>query len=221
MTDAPNPLRSAYSGAPESPAHSPSEETAHSARLELIGSIAGNLLIGDGDPDALVRDAFERLSEHLGLEVYVNYLIDEEHQGLRLQACAGIDDEAVERLRWLDFGQAVCGTVARDGRRRVVEHVLDSEEPITEFIRSIGIRAYACQALVTSGRTIGTLSFGTRRRDVFEPAQNLLAHVNVILNVLQGGIVGEAFKKAFDFLLGRKHGGVSLCLSVLPDSAKR
>jgi PAS domain S-box-containing protein len=171
MTHAPNPLRSAYSDAPESPTQPHSEETGHSARLDLIGSIAGNLLIGDGDPDALVRDAFERLSEHLGLEVYVNYLIDEERQGLRLQACAGIDDEAVERLRWLDFGQAVCGTVARDGQRRVVEHVLESEDPLTEFIRSIGIRAYACQALVMSGRTVGTLSFGTRRRDAFEPEE--------------------------------------------------
>jgi hypothetical protein len=37
----------------------------------------------------------------------------------------------------------------------------------------------------------------------------------VILNVLQGCIVGEAFKKASDFLLGWKHSGISLGMRVL------
>jgi hypothetical protein len=56
----------------------------------------------------------------------------------------------------------------------------------------------------------------TTRLDVFEPAQNLLMHVNVILNVLQGCIVGKAIKKASDSLLGWKHGSVPSCLSVFP-----
>lgn len=165
MTDAP---RSAPTDGAEnqSRAFMPSVRT---DRVELLGSIAADLLMADADPDALVRRAYERLADHLDVEVYVNYLIDEEEKGLRLQSCAGIDDPGViERLQWLDFGEAVCGTVASDGRRRVMEHVQESDDPITDFVRSIGLGAYACQALVARGRIIGTLSFGTRHRDSFE-----------------------------------------------------
>ena len=38
---------------------------------------------------------------------------------LRLNAWAGIPEEDARRIEWLDFGVAVCGCVARDGRRIV------------------------------------------------------------------------------------------------------
>ncbi|MCK7515945.1 MAG: hypothetical protein MZV70_76235 [Desulfobacterales bacterium] len=35
---------------------------------------------------------------------------------LRLNAWAGIPEDEARRIEWLDFGVAVCGCVARDGR---------------------------------------------------------------------------------------------------------
>ena len=38
-------------------------------------------------------------------------------------------------------------------------------DPRTELVKSLGITAYACHPLMSQGRVLGTLSFGTRTRN--------------------------------------------------------
>ncbi len=62
---------------------------------------------------------------------------------LRLNACAGVPDEEVSRVEWLDFGVTVCGCVARDGRRIVVEDIQHCEDPRTKLVKSSGSKLTA------------------------------------------------------------------------------
>lgn len=94
-------------------------------------------------------------------------MVDPEKGVLRLDSCFGLTEEQQAGIRELEFGQAVCGTVAKDWQRRVVTEVHNSLDPKTDLIRSFGVRAYACHPLIIGQRLLGTLSFGTTRKDSF------------------------------------------------------
>ena len=77
--------------------------------------------------------------------------------------------QPADSIQRLELGQAVCGTVALDRQRRVVEDVQNLSDDLTGLIRSLGITAYVCHPLLARGRLLGTLSFGTRQRPSFDP----------------------------------------------------
>ena len=52
--------------------------------------------------------------EYLDCQAFFNFMVDEHAGRLRLNAYAGIPEEEVRKLEWLDYGVAVCGCVARD-----------------------------------------------------------------------------------------------------------
>jgi PAS domain S-box-containing protein len=149
-----------------------SEKALHEseARFRLLANTAEQLL-ATGDPLAHVRDLAGRVMAHLDCHCFFNFLlVDEEMGRLRLNAWAGIPEEEARRIEWLDFGVAVCGCVARDGRRIVAEHIPTTPDVRTELVKSYGIKAYACHPLTgVDGRMLGTLSFGTRSRETFSP----------------------------------------------------
>ncbi|WP_190481715.1 PAS domain-containing protein [Pseudanabaena sp. FACHB-2040] len=138
------------------------------ATLGLLSEVANQLLLNE-QPKAFIDRLYNRLSEHLGLELYFNYLFDETQQQLYLHAYGGIPSHVADRLHWLKLGQTVSGTVALHRRRLVVEDTQQTTDPITEQIRELGVMAYACYPLLSRGQFIGTLSFGTRTRTHFEP----------------------------------------------------
>ncbi len=67
----------------------------------------------------------------------------------------------------LDFGQALCGTVAQLQRPIVATYLQQSDDPKAQLLKGFGIRAYACNPLVVDGHLIGTLSFASRSKDTF------------------------------------------------------
>ncbi|MCL5269227.1 MAG: PAS domain S-box protein, partial [bacterium] len=136
-------------------------------RFELLAETADNLL-KTSDPQGAVDSLCRRVMAHLDCHAFFNYLVDERAGRLRLNASAGIPREEAKRIEWLDYGAAVCGCVARDGQRIVAERIPSTPDPRTELVKAYGIRAYACHPLQgPGGKTIGTLSFGTRNRETF------------------------------------------------------
>jgi PAS domain S-box-containing protein len=119
------------------------------------------------NPREILDNVFKSLSTHLGLEAYFNYLVTDDGSRMRLYEYGGISDRVAEEIEWLEYGQAVCGCVARDKARIVAEDVQCSEDPRTDLIRSLGITAYCCHPLIAYGKLIGTLSFGARDRAKF------------------------------------------------------
>ncbi|RCJ25692.1 histidine kinase [Nostoc sp. ATCC 43529] len=139
-------------------------------RLKLLFETANDLLSSQ-QPVVLIDSVFRKLSDQIGLDVYFNYLIEDNSQVMRLESYGGISPELAKEIEWLAFGQAVCGTVAQQRRPIPVENVQESTDPKTDLIRSLGITAYYCYPLMAQGRLLGTLSFGSRTRLSFTENQ--------------------------------------------------
>jgi PAS domain S-box-containing protein len=135
-------------------------------RLDLLAETASRLL-ASVSPQQVVDVICQRVMEVLHCDAFLNFLVDEKEGRLRLNACAGIPEEEARRIEWLDYGVAVCGCAAQEGRRIVTEDILNTPDPRTDLVKSYGIQAYACHPLLVEGRVLGTLSFGTRSRTSF------------------------------------------------------
>lgn len=136
-------------------------------RFELLAHAAGELLQAP-EPQKIVEALCRRVMAYLGCQAFFNFLADEAAGKLRLNAYSGISEEEAHRIRWLDYGVGICGCAARDGCRIVAEHIPTTPDARTELVKSHGIKAYACQPLLApEGKILGTLSFGSRDREVF------------------------------------------------------
>jgi PAS domain S-box-containing protein len=131
-----------------------------SEKLNILAESA-RLLLSTEKPERVIRLVGERVMQFLHCHTFFNYLIDESGQRMQLNAYAGITKEDAERIHYLNFGEAVCGRVARDGKRMVSFDILNSDDEMTSLIRSFGTNGYACHPIIYQGRTLGTLSFGT------------------------------------------------------------
>jgi PAS domain S-box-containing protein len=144
----------------------PSDTERYAELLRLLSAATTHLLEAT-DPNTLVRGVFDIASDSLGIDTYFNYVLNEQGDGLELASCAGIPDDVAHRIRRLDFGQAICGTVALSHKPIVATHIQTSDYDKANLVRGLGIRAYACNPLMTGDRLVGTLSFASRTRDTF------------------------------------------------------
>jgi PAS domain S-box-containing protein len=139
-------------------------------RLDLLYETTRHLLSSDR-PLTLISSLFEKLKDSLELDVYFNYLVDSDRNQLHLASYGGIPESVAREIEWLEYGQAICGTVAQHQKQMVCAVIQNSHAPQTELIRSLGITAYSCQPLIAQGHLFGTLSFGSRRRTQFTSAE--------------------------------------------------
>lgn len=135
--------------------------------LSLLSEAAG-VLLSTSEPDAMLHALFAKIAPSLGLDTYFNYMVAETGDALRLASCTGISDEIARTITRLDFGQAVCGTVAVQRKSIVATSIQESDDPKVQLVRGFGIRAYACNPLMAGDRLLGTLSFASRSRDRFD-----------------------------------------------------
>ena len=133
-------------------------------RLMLLGEAASLLLISD-TPDDMLQGLFGTIGPHLGLDMFSNYLINDRGDGLRLTSWSGISDETARQYGTLQFGDSVSGTVALERRPIEAFAVQRSTDPRDQKAREAGLHSYVCYPLLTEGRLIGTLAFGSRTRD--------------------------------------------------------
>jgi signal transduction histidine kinase len=135
-------------------------------RTRLLLEAAAVLLMAH-DPVAMLAQVFDKIAAHLKLDVFFNYMVTDSGKALRLTSWAGITDETARELADLAFGQALCGSVAQLRKPCTAAFVQESPDPAAQLIRQLGIRAYACHPLMADGDLLGTLSFASRRRDLF------------------------------------------------------
>ncbi len=135
-------------------------------RVRLLAETA-DLLLRSESPQSVVNALCRKVMAFLDCETFFNYLIHPSAGRLHLNACAGIPEEEMARIEWLNLGEAVCGCAALEETRIVAEHIGETGDLRAELVRSYGIQAYACHPLFAQGKVIGTLSFGTRSRAAF------------------------------------------------------
>jgi len=136
-------------------------------RLVILSDALESLLSAQ-DPQQVLRDLFQRVSAHLGVDTYLNYLVNRNSDTLELESCAGIPEEALPGIRRLRFGQGLCGTIAEKLEPLVVEDLQSSNDEKVAFMRGLGVQAYAGNPLLSGGRVLGTLCFARRGRPRFE-----------------------------------------------------
>ena len=147
------------------------QETVKSLRhsnecIELLYETTEKIL-SSATPRRDTKAPCAKVMRFLNCDVFCNYLVEGDQPVLYLNACVGVSDEQRRNITPLAFGAGVCGRVAQTGRRIVAEHIQSSTEESLVFLKQIGVRAYACHPLLADGKTIGTLSFGTRTADSF------------------------------------------------------
>jgi PAS domain S-box-containing protein len=137
-------------------------------RLKLLSEAAG-FLLSTSDADAMLHGIHDKVGPHLGADTYLNFMVNEAGDALRLASWAGIPDDVAAGIRRLEFGQAVCGAVAVGREPIHATHIQQSADPRDELVKSFGLRAYASNPLFAGAELIGTLSFASRTRDAFSP----------------------------------------------------
>ncbi|MBD1911825.1 MULTISPECIES: PAS domain S-box protein [unclassified Leptolyngbya] len=131
-------------------------------------------LLSSTQPLTLIETVFNKLRDQMGLDVYLNYILDEQQQKLHLTFYGGIPENVAQQIEWLELGEAVCGTVAQQ-RCQIVQHdIQHSHDPKLELARSLGATACACQPLLAGERLFGTLSFGSLTRTEFTASEQSL-----------------------------------------------
>ena len=124
-------------------------------------------LLNARDPETIVRELFPKVAAHLSIDTYVNFMVDETGQALRLHSCAGIPDEVVRSVERLEFGESISGTVAQLREPIVANDIQHSGYEKADLVRGFGIQSYVCHPLIAGGRLLGTLAFASRTRPSF------------------------------------------------------
>ncbi len=135
-------------------------------RTAVLAETASQLL-GSNEPQRAVDDVCAKALEFLDCQVFLNYLVDETQQRLRLNSCSGFPPSEIAGMEWQDYGAGLCGCAARDRARVVATNIQGSSDQRTEAVRRNGMTAGASHPLLAAGVLLGTLAFGTRTRTAF------------------------------------------------------
>lgn len=137
-------------------------------KLNLLYETTRELLLAE-DPIALLDNLYERLSVQLELDLYFNYLVTprQDDSYLQLASSHGLTTEQKVKFSQLEIGQAVCGASVQNGVQICLADVQNSTVEQVSLVRAMGITAYSAQPLITQGKVLGSLSFGSRSRTFF------------------------------------------------------
>jgi signal transduction histidine kinase len=135
-------------------------------KLELLNETTKHIVFKT-NPKELLDSLFQEITKHLDLDVYFHYLFDESKNLIRLTNFTGIPDTVAKDIEWIDFGEAVSGSSALQRKIIVEENIDQSAHPRVQIVKGLGIKAYACYPLISYGKLIGTLSFGSSTRSKF------------------------------------------------------
>jgi GAF domain-containing protein len=155
------------------PADVPAKAYLRERRSHILANTAARLIRGD-DPDKAVMPAlFRELAVERIIDATLGFIVTDLGEAMTLGFMEGFDRAMIQRCLTLDFGQAVCGTVAATRQPMHVTNIQRSLDPLADLVRSAGINAYACEPLIVGDRLLGTVSFASRSRSCFD-AEDLL-----------------------------------------------
>jgi PAS domain S-box-containing protein len=140
---------------------------AKTLRQDLLSEALQHLL-SSRDPDPIVRELFSKVAAHLGADAYFNYMVSPAGDALALHSYTGITDQSAQEIQRIEFGEAIPGAVAQTLEPIVALDIQNSDYDKAALERSFGIRAYACNPLISGDRLLGTLSFASRSRARFD-----------------------------------------------------
>ena len=144
------------------------QEHVRERRKTILADMAARLLAGQDPDEELLPFLFRALAAERIVDASIGFVVTENADGMRLGFAKGFPEAVIKRCVTLDFGQAVCGTVAQTRKAMHVTDIQRSFDPLADLVRSAGISAYACEPLIVGDRLLGTLSFASRSRRSFD-----------------------------------------------------
>ncbi len=174
-------------------------------RLQLLLETAGTLLSAS-DPDAMLHGLLTKVGPHMGLDTYFNFKVDVSGDALSLVSSEGVPDESKHTKEKLEFGQAISGTVALSRQPMVANNIQQSDDLNARLVKRIGLRAYVCNPLISDNILLGTLSFGSRSKDEFDPdelafLQTITHYVTVVYAKLKTQAAVRESEERLRFIL--------------------
>ncbi|MEH2117428.1 response regulator [Nostoc sp.] len=137
-------------------------------RLRLLYDITSDLLEVE-QPMTLMHNLFGKLAPQLGLDYYYNYIVEskDNRPRLHLQNYEGISQEIIETIKWLEFGEDLCGWVAQERQQLVFDRAQIATHPHAQTHRDLGATVYVGQPLIVQERLLGTICFASCTRTRF------------------------------------------------------
>ena len=133
-------------------------------RLDVLSETASQLLKTES-PEALVDSLCRKVMEFMDCQVFFNYLVEDGKPQLHLNAYAGIPEDEAHKIEWLDYGAAVCGRAALQGRPLVCRRHSGGAGTWDRIVASPTVsRPMPAIRSSLKDASLGTLSFGTRNR---------------------------------------------------------
>jgi PAS domain S-box-containing protein len=135
-------------------------------RQELFSWALGHLLQST-TPELMVKEIFPRISAHIEVDVYANYLVEPDGK-LHLHSAGGLSPEIQQTFQIIDFGQTLAGICALERKTLVKCDIQQSSDAKLQPAREAGLQTFVCHPLLADSKLIGTLSFASRRRKQFD-----------------------------------------------------
>ena len=173
-------------------------------RLQLLAEIASFLLSAE-EPREILDHVFQKLSQPLHLDLYLNYLLDEPGKKFRLNTYAGITASVVKTIECLDFSKKAFNPSKPETPSAADPRLALLSNPGAEWLRPLRLTAFAAYPLVVNQKLFGTLSFGSRTRGAFSPNEfSLMETVCNQVTVALERKRGDVEIKQFNQVLERK-----------------
>ncbi|RLS38517.1 MAG: PAS domain S-box protein, partial [Planctomycetota bacterium] len=174
-------------------------------RLHLLWETA-SVLLSATDPDAMLHGLIAKVGPQMGVDTYFNFMVDDSGNALGLVSWEGIPEDIIRSIEQVPFGHLIKGTVALHRQPIVATHIQQSEDPKAEWVKSLGLRAYVCNPLISDSVLLGSLSFGSRSKDDFDPdeltfLQTISHYVALAYAKLRTQAAVSAREKQFRFIL--------------------
>jgi PAS domain S-box-containing protein len=139
-----------------------SEENLHHSneRLGLISEIA-NQLLSTMKPQELIQQIGQKIMTFLECDIFFNLLTDEKEEKLELNAFAGVTDQAARSFEKFGLEKTEQGEyILSQGISRI-------KVKRAKLLKSLKVKAYAEYPLISEGRIIGILSYGSKQKSAF------------------------------------------------------
>lgn len=133
-------------------------------QLDLLSRSADRLLLADGDENAVLDEVCNDIARTIGMEMFLIYRPGSEPETLQLVLSGGVAEQEREQLSRLRYGQWLCGRVAEQREKVIVEDLQLSPLPGIEALRAAGVTSYAGFPLLAGDELIGTLCFVSASR---------------------------------------------------------
>lgn len=141
-------------------------------------------LVKHPNSEAYISNLLDRLVSLLELKCYYFCWLTEDKKHLQLKLSYGIDAVTRHKIENMNFDETVCSiAICSEGRLEIanVQNISDSK---FDLLRSLGITAHACYAVIVRDKIVGTLSFSRNTINSFDAEEiTLLRSVLDLLSV--------------------------------------